>query len=129
MEVDWVPVVSSEATKTAHLLRDHTNTCLTPSQDTLSSIMLEIIHTRHADQPEPPSAVFHLTNPEKTPWSSLILAIQEKYQVEPVDFGEWVAELEGVRNPTTADVATMPALKLLDFLSRACGWIPCCVVC
>lgn len=77
--------------------------------------MLEIIHTRHADQPENPSAVFHLTNPEKTPWSSLIPTIQENYQIEPIDFGAWVTELEGVRNPTSADVATTPALKLLDF--------------
>lgn len=77
--------------------------------------MLEIIHTRHLDQTETPSAVFHLTNPEKTPWSSLIPAIQEKYPVEPVDFGAWVAEPEGVRNPTSADVASMPALRLLDF--------------
>lgn len=77
--------------------------------------MLEIVHTRHGDQSRVPSAVFHLTNSEKAPWSSLIPAIQERYQVEPVDFSAWVAELGSIQNPTSADVADKPALKLLSF--------------
>ncbi|KAJ5670286.1 acetyl-CoA synthetase-like protein [Penicillium maclennaniae] len=91
MPVDWVPV------------------------DNLASIMTEIVHTRHGDRSETPTAVFHLTNSKTAQWSSLIPAIREKYQVEPVDFSAWIAELESVQNPSSADVAAKPALKLLSF--------------
>ncbi|KAB8238949.1 putative NRPS-like enzyme [Aspergillus alliaceus] len=91
MVVDWIPV------------------------DKLSSIIVEIVHTRHGYRPESPSAVFHLTNPESAQWSSLIPAIQEECHVEPVEFAEWVAELESIENPTATDVANKPALKLLNF--------------
>ncbi|KAJ5678651.1 acetyl-CoA synthetase-like protein [Penicillium macrosclerotiorum] len=91
MVVDWVPV------------------------DTLSSIMVEIIHDRHGDKSEVPVATFHLTNSETASWSSLIPAIQSKYHVDPVEFSTWVAELESIQNPTSADVNEKPALKLLPF--------------
>lgn len=108
MEVDWVPVVSIPSilcSKTAERTL----------QDTLSSVMLEIVHSRHIGQDEALSAVFHLTNSQKVHWTSLIPAIQEQYQVEPVNFETWVAELESIQNPTSADVAEKPALKLLGF--------------
>jgi dTDP-4-dehydrorhamnose reductase len=77
--------------------------------------MTEIVHTRHGVLSESPAAVFHLTNSETASWSSLIPAIRERYQVEPVDFSAWVAELETIQNPNSADVAKKPALKLLSF--------------
>ncbi|KAJ5694125.1 hypothetical protein N7536_004537 [Penicillium majusculum] len=89
--VDWVPV------------------------DTLSNIIVEIVNTRHRSLPEARWAVFHLTNPERAPWSSLIPAIQSQYAVEPVPFSAWVAELESITNPSSADIASKPALKLLGF--------------
>ncbi|KAJ5130112.1 uncharacterized protein N7515_006151 [Penicillium bovifimosum] len=89
--VDWVPV------------------------DTLSHIIVEIVNTRHSSSPEPLCAVFHLTNPEVAPWSSLIPAVQSKYEVEPVALSAWVSELESIPNPSSADIASKPALKLLDF--------------
>ncbi|KAJ6092951.1 hypothetical protein N7486_008240 [Penicillium sp. IBT 16267x] len=91
MPVDWVPV------------------------DTLSSIMIDIVHTRHRDQSEFPHAVFHLTNYKTASWSLLIPAIQQKYNLEPVEFAAWVAELESIRSPSSAQVAEKPALKLLSF--------------
>ncbi|CAI7614800.1 unnamed protein product [Penicillium glandicola] len=89
--VDWVPV------------------------DTLSNIVVEIIHSRHRTLPEAPWAAFHLTNPERAPWSSLIPAIQSQYAVEPVEFSAWIAELESITNPSSGDIASKPALKLLGF--------------
>ncbi|KAJ5408352.1 hypothetical protein N7509_002235 [Penicillium cosmopolitanum] len=89
MAVDWVPV------------------------DTLSSIMSEIVHCRHASPST--SAVFHLTNAETTEWSTLLPVIKQKYDVKPVEFKEWVADLESIQNPTSAEVADKPALKLLSF--------------
>ncbi|KAJ5257252.1 hypothetical protein N7478_013356 [Penicillium angulare] len=91
MAVDWIPV------------------------DTLSSIMTEIVHTRHGASSGVPHAVFHLTNPKTTPWSSLLPPIQQKYSLETVDFSTWLADLESIQNPTSADVIEKPALKLLDF--------------
>lgn len=35
--------------------------------------------------------------------------------MEPVDFSAWVAELESIQSPNSADVAEKPALKLLSF--------------
>jgi dTDP-4-dehydrorhamnose reductase len=77
--------------------------------------MTEIVHTRHGGRSESPAAVFHLTNSERASWSSLIPAIRERYHVEPVDFSAWVAELESIQNPNSADIAEKPALKLLSF--------------
>ncbi|CAI7667563.1 unnamed protein product [Penicillium bialowiezense] len=88
MPVDWVPV------------------------DTLSEVIVEIVHTRHRGTSP---AVFHLTNPELAPWLSLIPAIQKAFPVEPVDYSAWVAELEVFENPSAEDIASMPALKLLPF--------------
>jgi hypothetical protein len=76
--------------------------------------MVEIVNTRHQSS-EQPWAVFHLTNPETAPWSSLIPAIQAQYPVEPVDFAAWVADLESIPNPSSVDLASKPALKLLSF--------------
>ncbi|KAF9894311.1 hypothetical protein FE257_007814 [Aspergillus nanangensis] len=91
MVVDWVPV------------------------DTLSTIISEIIHTRHTTAHDIPNAVLHLTNPEPISWSSLIPEIQSHYAVQPVEFSAWVAELEKITTPSSADLASKPALKLLDF--------------
>ncbi|CAG8130357.1 unnamed protein product [Penicillium salamii] len=88
MPVDWVPV------------------------DTLSEVLVEIVHTRHRGTSP---AVFHLTNSELAPWLSLIPAVQEAFPVEPVDYSAWVAELESISNPSAEDLASMPALKLLPF--------------
>ncbi|KAI2717518.1 hypothetical protein CBS147332_4398 [Penicillium roqueforti] len=89
--VDWVPV------------------------DTLSNIIVEIVNTRHRDSSEARSAVFHLTNPEQTSWSTLIPAVQSEYAVEPVAFSRWLGELESITNPSSEEVASKPALKLLGF--------------
>ncbi|OOQ87627.1 NRPS-like enzyme [Penicillium brasilianum] len=91
MAVDWVPV------------------------DTLSSILTEILHTRHGQVSKESHACFHLTNWNTTSWSSLIPTIRENLNVEPVGLREWVAELEHIENPSSSDIADKPALKLLSF--------------
>lgn len=76
---------------------------------------MEIVVTRCTTRYDTPWAVFHLVNPEQTPWSSLIPVIQDMYPVEPVELAEWVAELESIPRPSSTDVAEKPALKLLSF--------------
>lgn len=78
-------------------------------------MLTEIVHTRHGHGSKDPHAVFHLTNWNIISWSSLIPAIQEIFDVEPVGLKEWVAELERIENPSSADIADKPALKLLPF--------------
>ncbi|KAJ5811852.1 hypothetical protein N7474_008153 [Penicillium riverlandense] len=90
-EVDWIPV------------------------DTLSSIMGEIVNTQSTNPSEDLCSVFHLTNPSRVPWSSLIPIIQKKYAVEPVELAAWIGKLENIRNPTDTEVRKKPALKLLGF--------------
>lgn len=77
--------------------------------------MVELFYTRHATQLEAPWAVFHLTNPQRTSWEALVPAVQDAYPVKPVEFGEWVADLESIQSPSSADIAEKPALKLLSF--------------
>lgn len=77
--------------------------------------MIDIVHTRHGEQSEFLHAVFHLTNPKVAPWSSLMQPIQQRYSLEIVDFSVWLAELESIQNPTSADIMEKPALKLLSF--------------
>lgn len=77
--------------------------------------MAEIVQARHGDHSDFPHAVFHLTNPEVALWSSLVPPIQQKYSVETVEFGDWVAELKNIKTPTSQDVVDKPALKLLPF--------------
>jgi hypothetical protein len=45
----------------------------------------------------------------------LIPVIRENFNAEPVELRHWVAELEHIENPSSADIADKPALKLLSF--------------
>ncbi|KAL5332601.1 hypothetical protein BJX70DRAFT_404421 [Aspergillus crustosus] len=75
--------------------------------------MIDIVNTRHTETTL--NAVYHLTNPNTVAWSSLIPAIQEVYPVDTVSFTSWVGELSKIQNPSPAEVAEKPALKLLGF--------------
>ncbi|KAB8226591.1 hypothetical protein BDV33DRAFT_197585 [Aspergillus novoparasiticus] len=91
MPIDWVPV------------------------DKLAQITVEALQTRRRSLTETPNAFFHLMNPNHTAWSSLIPAIESKYNTQTVPFGEWISDLESIKNPSDQDVREKPALKLLDF--------------
>ncbi|KAL3473530.1 hypothetical protein BJX99DRAFT_272294 [Aspergillus californicus] len=87
--------------------------------DTLAKITIEILLTRRSTLTTTPHAVFHLMNPTRTPWSSLIPAIQERYttesQLQIVSLPDWVTELEKIQDLSAQEVADKPALKLLSF--------------
>lgn len=84
-------------------------------QDTLATIITELVQTRRKTQDQTRCAAFNLINPSITPWTSLIPTIQKHYAVQPVEMKDWVDDLEQIQNPTQADLAEKPALKLLDF--------------
>ncbi|KAL4979073.1 hypothetical protein BDW66DRAFT_117215 [Aspergillus desertorum] len=99
MAVDWIPV------------------------DTLANIILEILTTRlygtHTGS-KADAAFFHLTNPTRTPWSSLLPSILSSLSTSAVPvtatpFTIWLNELEKIKSPTDSDISDKPALKLLPF--------------
>ena len=77
--------------------------------------MLELVGSRRSSQASSRCSVFHLFNPSVTSWASLLPAIQDHYPVQPVDLSEWIKDLEDITNPSAEDIASKPALKLLDF--------------
>ncbi|GMG10790.1 unnamed protein product [Aspergillus oryzae] len=90
------------------------------------SDLVEALQTRRRSLTETPNAFFHLMNPNHAAWSSLIPAIESKYNTQTVPFGEWISDLESIKNPSDQDVREKPALKLLDFyrgLSSAGGML------
>ncbi|KAJ9194745.1 hypothetical protein DTO164E3_7166 [Paecilomyces variotii] len=95
--VDWIPV------------------------DTLAKIILELADTRRKTQSDSRCEVFHLVNPATTTWAALIPAVQKHYPVKPVEFSDWIQELESIENPSDEDIAAKPALKLLDFYHGLSG--------
>ena len=77
---------------------------------------MEIIHSRLGTQSGSASAAcFHLVNPNKTSWESLLPFVQSKLNVTTVTASDWIRDLESVFDPTEEDLQQMPALKLLDF--------------
>ncbi|KAF9895335.1 hypothetical protein FE257_000239 [Aspergillus nanangensis] len=89
-DIDWVPV------------------------DTLAQIMCELLQGRRG-QADTANAFFHLMNPAKTTWQSIVPAVQKAYDIPAVSMKTWLGELEGIQNPSDWDVREKPALKLLDF--------------
>ena len=81
----------------------------------MANITLEILQTRRSVLSEEPNAVFHLTNPNRSKWSSLIPAIQDKYPVKVVSLEDWLDELEAISDPSEQEVREKPALKMLQF--------------
>jgi hypothetical protein len=81
----------------------------------LAKIVNEIILSRRSSLIKARNAVYHLVNPSRTTWASLIPAIQDMYSVQPVPLVDWVNELEAIQHPSDQEVEEKPSLKLLSF--------------
>ncbi|KAL5355581.1 hypothetical protein BJX96DRAFT_184183 [Aspergillus floccosus] len=88
-DIDWVPV------------------------DTIAKVIVELLESRCTSQET--SAFFHLMNPSKTTWSSIVPAVQRAYSIPSVPIEDWIGELDRIKNPSDEDVRQKPALKLLEF--------------
>lgn len=75
--------------------------------------MIELLDSRRNSQEI--SAFFHLMNPSKTTWSSIVPAIEKAYGIPSAPLEEWIGELVSIENPSEEEVQKKPALKLLDF--------------
>lgn len=81
----------------------------------MATITLEILKSRRDSSDQEPNSIFHLINPSRSSWSSLIPAIQEMHPARAVTLNEWLNELDSIQNPSDKDILEKPALKLLDF--------------
>ena len=65
---------------------------------------------------EPAARVYHLVNPNKTTYAALVSTIRDMFPNEPelISLHQWVGELVATKDQVQ-DLATNPALKLLDF--------------
>lgn len=72
--------------------------------------------TRRKTQSDTRCAAFHLINPSVTTWGSLLPAIQKRYKdIQPVEFSDWIRELESIQDPSAEEIAAKPGVKILDF--------------
>lgn len=86
-------------------------------QDQLSTIILEIINTGFSSGSAPQKShcrVFHVSNPQDTAWEPLCTSICQHYGIHPIELRQWITDLEK-KSPSAAEIASKPAVKLLDF--------------
>ncbi|PWY94539.1 NRPS-like enzyme [Aspergillus sclerotioniger CBS 115572] len=114
---EWLPVLVKTSVSMRKIPRDLGSFVVDwVAVDALARITLEILHHRHREATSAPRhAVFHLTNPSRVPWYSLIPAIQERYPVEEVSLTDWVDALGSEQDSSSDDLVDKPALKLLNF--------------
>lgn len=87
------------------------------TQDQVATIVLEMVHAGFIPGSllhKPDCRVFHVANPQTTAWEPLCTAICQQYGIHTVDLPQWTVDLEK-EAPSVPDIASRPAVKLLDF--------------
>lgn len=87
--------------------------------DTLASIIVDIAHSGHASHK---SLIFNLINPKDTEWRTFVQAIQNyfgKTKLKPISLPAWIDVLKEVDQDDAKQLATMPAVKILEFYELA----------
>ncbi|CAG8396619.1 unnamed protein product [Penicillium salamii] len=83
--------------------------------DITAKVITDIVRSRRATQDDERCAAFHIVNPETADWQSLLPAVIEYFDAEPVPLTQWTQTLESFVSPTEMDLQDKPALKILDF--------------
>ena len=104
--------------------------------DILSQIIIELFthkNNNNNNSREHPTSVYHLVNPSPTTWPTLLPTVQEHLinnnnnnnnnnsagqsskPIEPVPLAEWTQRLQKSAASGLQDLASNPAIKLLDF--------------
>lgn len=81
----------------------------------MARVIVDIVHS--ASQ-EKRLQIFNLVNPKTIEWSSLLPVIQKLFEptvVDVVSFDDWMKLLRNTDANDEAEVATKPAVKILDF--------------
>ncbi|KAI9368851.1 hypothetical protein BJX61DRAFT_550058 [Aspergillus egyptiacus] len=122
--IDWVPVdtlariiveicLGRLASSSSSSL--DSRSCSDSNSNSNSTNSQSEVDSKPSESDSDSHAVYHLMNPHRTTWSSLLPTIQSHLSVRPVSLASWIDELAAMTNPTDEDVATKPALKLLPF--------------
>ena len=115
-EREWVP----------SLIRTSKNMALLPENlppvdwipvDKLAATVMELIESDVASQE---FQVYNITNPRSVPWSSLLRPVQWccGKDAKTVSLAEWTKALHALDRTNVEQLATKPALKMLDLFDR-----------
>ena len=90
--------------------------------DKLATIITEIIQSEHKTESSR-TLVYNLVNPHPASWDSLLETMTSHLGLDGdsdaiVSLAEWIAELERYDRTNLADLASKPALKLLDVFKQ-----------
>ena len=86
--------------------------------DTLATIIGEILRNANKDALESQPLVYNLVNLQKTPWSSLVQLVQDRFggpSCEVVPLEEWIRCLREIDTQEEGVLTKYPALKILPF--------------
>ncbi|KAH0841821.1 hypothetical protein FOPE_06639 [Fonsecaea pedrosoi] len=112
-EVEWFPSLV-KSSKALGKIPDFLPDVNWIPVDRLASIVVDIVHADHKDDLQ----VFNLVNPRSVPWSAFVSTIQKWFQPQKIDvvpLVDWIAALEAVDVTDPSAVASVPAVKIIDF--------------
>ena len=116
-KTEWVPCLV-KTSKTLGLIPDSIPDIDWIPVDNLANIVLELVHYG-AFNPIPSNKprIYNLVNPNLAAWSSLIPTIRSRFGTEAkiVPTEEWIQALRNSKGDDKDELATKPALKILDF--------------
>lgn len=91
--------------------------------DTLSTIMIDVVH--HSQRDDNPR-FYNIVNPRRTSWSSLVATVKNRHgsAIREASMVDWIEVIKQVGPDSELEVATKPALKILDFFESLAGFQP-----
>lgn len=88
--------------------------------DALSTIIMDVIYdARRYDN----TRFYNIVNPHQTSWSSLVAPIKSCYgsAIRETSIFDWIEAIKHASHNSELEVATIPALKILDFFESLAG--------
>ncbi|TKA55659.1 hypothetical protein B0A49_11149 [Cryomyces minteri] len=87
--------------------------------DTLASIIVDIAHSGRSSKAP---LIFNLVNPKDSEWQTFIQAVQKHFSTQklvPIALLEWIEMLKKVDPGDSQQLATLLAVKILEFYELA----------
>ncbi|KAI1117615.1 acetyl-CoA synthetase-like protein [Nemania sp. NC0429] len=110
-EQPWISALLRTAKTLECMPNDLGFTDWMPVEIAASMLKAFIIHPTQGE-----AQVYNLYPPNPQPWTLVCDFMREEFGVEQqVSMSTWIKRLHNIRDPTASDIATMPALKILDY--------------
>ncbi|KEF56727.1 uncharacterized protein A1O9_06917 [Exophiala aquamarina CBS 119918] len=115
-KTDWIPMLikTSQAIAAVPDTLSYMPVDFVPG-DMAASVVVEFAQARQTSQNESRCEFFHLINPTRVTWESLLPAIHRRFAAKVVSFTEWVDKVKLIKLTDNA-ISETPAVKLVDFL-------------